>query len=441
MVSKQNYRSKYFTLVCLVFVSACVSIFLLQNLSAYNSVSYPIPFKYPSYNINSQIISEHDMHAVVLGAGPAGLLSAIALYKTGCYTTIFLIEKRTHYTRTNAFNLRPQCFPMLERLGLKNTFEDIAHFVPSLRFHSKSFQGIEIEEELFTGTPDEIDYTQILPSIFPGFGWPHHAITINDLEHTLSEDLKKYPGIYLLHGHAEIFSDESSDMNSVHFVSANKELFPNFIIDKPSLIVVAEGSRSETRDKLVGFTDSRKEQREYWYTGAVSLDGIIDPRTNNHFTVLEDQPENRFTLAVLLPERGEMLINGSIVGHDVCCTPEVYLQRGALEVLEREQSFLSLHMPHSFQDLVVHRCGIVAVELRKAKSFVFGDNLIFIGDCAGSGSPVGGFGLSFLCSVYMDALLRLSNEIVSGGNKIEAMQSYNDRVNEIIHHWCPRDSE
>jgi len=405
--------------------------------------SYNVPIKYPFKNkknsipLNDYRIDENNT-AVIIGGGPGGLLSAFALHQTQLYSSIYIIEKRGSYSRNTAFNLRPQCFAMFKKLGLLNAFSGASNFVPSLRFHQMHQNQLEISEEQFTGFDENVDYSMSLSSLFKGYGWPHHAVKINDFEKNLSQLLFQMDNIYFLHGVAEIIDDNrsNSSMKTVRFKSIDPINYPNITIENPELIVIAEGARSITRDSLVGSYEISTRKSEHWFTASVSLEDIQKKEAENNFTVLEDQPDGKFIIAGWLPKQSEMLINGNIISSDGNPIDlEKYIKESAYRVIHREQQYLDIMMPSSPSDLSINSFNDFLVKFLRAKQFSYGDNLVFIGDAAGTGSPLGGYGITFLGSVYVNSLIELASELRNFSDKESALKKYCEKVNNIITYW------
>jgi len=406
---------------------------------------YSVPFKYPVIDNNDigsfekYLAANHKRVAVVVGAGPGGLLSATALQISGKFDVILVIEKRPCYVRDNAFNLRPQAFPMLRKLGLKEAYEGSAHFIPQIRFHSRRGEQIKVEEEAFLGDPEDVDYSLSPAKIFTGYGWPHHIIKINDFEKLLSSSLQKHSNIFLLHGEVDLINVHATEnkMRSFEFQSANSSIFPNFKITEPNLVVVAAGAKSHMRDRLVGTVNLPDKPPEFWCTGVVSLNGIGNPASLKHLSVLENQNTKKFAFGFLNFDTNDIALNstmqfpknGSIDAKHI----EVSVQESAYEILQLESRYLDLKLPDSPEQLKVIQSGKVAITYRRPNEFSFGHNLVFIGDAAGSGTPVGGYGLTFLASIYMDALLGLvhSSENIRG----EALLQYGRRIGAAVDYW------
>ena len=402
---------------------------------------YNVPLKYPCKNngtlLNDSRIDEKNA-AVILGGGPGGLLSAFALHQTQLYSSIYIIEKRVSYSRNTAFNLRPQCFAMFKKLGLLNAFLKASNFVPSLRFHQMHHNQLEISEEQFLAFDESLDYSMSLGSLFKGYGWPHHAVKINDFEKNLSEVLSQIENIYFLSGTASIIDDNTSNssMKTVQFKSNDIASYPDITIEKPELIVVAEGARSATREALVGSYEISTRKSEHWFTASISLDEIQRKEAENTFTVLEDQPDGKFIIAAWLPQLSEMLINGNITSSDGNQVDmEQYIKESAYRVLQREQEYLDIMMPFSPLNLSINRFNDFFVTFLRAKQFSYGDNLVFIGDAAGTGSPLGGYGITFLGSVYANSLIELASELRSSSDKENALNKYCEKVSTIISYW------
>ncbi len=72
---------------------------------------------------------------------------------------------------------------------------------------------------------------------------------------------------------------------------------------------------------------------------------------------------------------------------------------------------------------------------KMADRFFVHRNTVVIGDTAADGSPIGGLGISLVTSAYVDALIKLAQNLNSETiTRQLALETYAKRVAEIVHY-------
>lgn len=408
------------------------------GLSAFAS---EVPFKYPDIGGQhfSELLSSRGKVAVVLGAGPAGLLASLLLEQNGYF--VVLIEQRDQFSRHNTVSTQPETLPMLRRLGVLEEFKKTAIF--SKEFHGFIEGGSQVIglQGTFMGDLEHVNYSLPMPKALNPELWPHYAIEISRLQVMLSEKAILSENIVLLHGKGEILLDESDrKLNSLRFISSVKD-FSGFVIDKPDLILVAEGAHSTSRDQQLKIPfyptvlDSLGGGKEYWCSGVVSLEGVRpNDQLFGHMSLVVNPPAGLAVWGVFRPEYNDLFLNGQASEKEKPYSDvEDCLQQNAYWILKHEDGFLKTKLPESAKQLrvVQEKSSKFELTLKMADRFYSGRNTVLLGDSAGNGSPRGGLGWNLVSTVYMDALEKL----VQSSSRKEALKIYNQRLMEIVKHW------
>jgi NADPH-dependent dioxygenase len=104
-------------------------------------------------------IPEERPEVLVAGAGPVGLLTALALAEQGVQVQIVDQERRPA-ARSYALALHPQSLRLLDEIGLADDLLARAHRIERLAF----YEGMERRAELdFTALPAEFPFVAVLP--------------------------------------------------------------------------------------------------------------------------------------------------------------------------------------------------------------------------------------------------------------------------------------
>jgi 2-polyprenyl-6-methoxyphenol hydroxylase-like FAD-dependent oxidoreductase len=329
---------------------------------------------------------------------------------------------------------------MLKRLGVFDAF--IASAIFAKNFHLFVEKGPTLEEikAQFPGNLETVNYSLPVAKVLNPALWSHYAIELTRLQFLLSARAIASENIVLLHGTGNILVDTSTRrLNSVHIKSLSD--YSDFVVNTPNLIIVAEGAHSRTRDEQlkISFNPTVPEAlgggKEYWCSGSVSLTGIRpDDRLFGHISLVVNPPTGLAVWGVFRPEHNDLFLNGQAPEpHRPYLNAEDCLQENAFRLLRHEEHFLQVSLPASPKLLKVSSTQTTLFELtlKKAEHFHSGYNTVLFGDAAGNGSPRGGLGWSLASTVYLDAL----EHLIRTPNREEALEAYNRRLSEIVHHW------
>ena len=415
----------FFALSCQIFAS-----------SLEGSV-FPIPFTELEIPLQERLDSlESNKVAVILGAGPAGLLSAIKVHNSGHFDLVVVVEKRNFYSRFNTICLKPEGVIMLREMGLENLFKQkVATHSPdfSLSLQEKSKEK-EFIKETYQGPIKSRSLKGPIDEVISYESLPHWTFEISKFESVFAEALKAFENIILIRGEGQVSGDGTiANKILIKPADGNKTLKAL----TPGLIVVAEGSRSKTRNSL-GISSSQTSQTEYWCAGSISTEGLLI-KPLNHISTISDRINDSFDVSysvfkkeseeLFLCHRVPKKLDNSVESLSQC------LREGAKKILEKESKLLSPVADLSKGFLITKLINYpIVLQPSVSNSFTFGANLILIGDCAGNGSPLGGLGFSLVSSLYMQALTDLFDNFRLENRK-EAFEDYEDYVSDIVNFW------
>ena len=440
----------------------------------------PVPFKFPEdktpKDFEMMLERESAETAVISGAGVAGLVSAIAIHRTGRYKNIIIVEKRTEFSRDNVISLKPQSIPMMRELGILEIVKGAAILAPHSRAVIDQVSEGAGRQELVAASGafeaaerSRIDFSQPVSEVFRVREVPSMAIEISALQEVLAQAILSIPGIFLLHGMPNVVGEvgitpsinagvlEGRDgvctpplcpagahpslkegvslasMKSVRIDTLDPS-FETINVSRPNLIVIAEGSRSATRQNL-DIDSVAVKNNESWVTGFISLSKwILKNQVPGNIAFLKIGGDTIFSVFRPL-EWGDLFVLATPYPNE---HPEECLQRSAFRILNWEANrFGFTQLPKMKEELEVTRFQSVEVSLNKSSRIYDSSNIVLVGDAAGTGSPSVGLGASLVLSVYMEALMSLATSLRSTQfeERKPFLDRYQTRVGEIVDFW------
>ncbi len=395
------------------------------------SFTEPVPFKYPIdlKLFSEEINSKESSVALISGGGPAGLLAAHAIYYTKKYTHIIIMEKRSEFSRSNTLSSRTEVLARLEDLNLLEEFKKIAIFSPTSKFDVLK-ADVADNSMLFEFSKDtlDLDFSKPLTEVLAGDGCPHYGVEIAKLQKMLADEAIKLPNVYLIHGSMDVVV-ENNDANSAKLMINEKEIF----IEKPQIIIIAEGVHSVNREKIgIKFMPVPEMVNEIWDTGAISLSGDLA----GYIGLLIDDTIGVRGFLITRPTRSDAFIYSLVSAKTPLPTEELGLKTTAFELLNGAQEVLKIAMPNNPADLQIieglsSHFEIIFAQAEKSYSST---NTIIIGDAHRCGSPAEGLGFSLVASVENVAVQEIAVQLFEKHNKI-ALDKFDDRMNEIAKFW------
>jgi 2-polyprenyl-6-methoxyphenol hydroxylase-like FAD-dependent oxidoreductase len=403
----------------------------MNNMSIYKTETGPENSgDYSSHRVPSMHrgdIRTKGRTAVVIGAGPGGLIAALTIRQEG-YDNVIVVEKRRFFTRMNIVNLHPESRGVLKRLGLLNRFMEVASLLTDHKNHV-FVDGAEMFEFCDRGTEVEIDADEHfdVDDVLNGFkNETLYSISLADLQNLLAQAAVER-GIQLLSGAQGRLVEADNDYYAVAVQLDDGA--DALEIRQPDLIVVAEGARGETFSEIGGDYGSHESlwPNESWIFGNYRCH---PPHGFSHllFEFTRDCDDLTISNCIFLPKKGE--VNVAVTVDDPAIGPAQIrrlVAAQALKVMEAAGVSCTRH------EVVWHSNHAVRIAPKSADRCSLGRNVVLVGDCMGSNSPVAALGCTLSTSAYSFALRRLVRDLKSGPEA--ALALYGHRARSYVTRW------
>ena len=366
--------------------------------------------------------------AVVLGAGPGGLMAALTLRDEG-FEHVVVLEKRCSFSRFNIVNLHPESLHILHRLGLIDRFlhrasRIIEHrgFVFAAGMASYEFQDVGFEVELDPEQAFDVH------DVKDGFkNETLYSISVADLQSLLAE-IALERGIQIV---AEADVELVAGVDGTYSVRAMAGARrADIAIDAPTLIVLAEGARGERYQALGGRYVKQESlwPQETWVFGNFKCS---PPHGCSYlmFEFYNDCDDLTISNCILLPRIGEVNISVTVTD------PEISAAR--IEELIATQAAKVLRVagiPSPDPRVVWTSAQPVRIAPKSAVRNHFGKNVILAGDVSGANSPTAALGATLCTSAYPYAIGQLVRDLASEGPDA-ALARYGDRCQSYVRLW------
>ncbi len=369
----------------------------------------------------------HGRAAVVIGAGPAGLMAALTIRHEG-YDTVIVLEKRALFTRMNVVNLHPESLCVFSRLGLLDRFLATAsrlvdhknHLIVDgdelLRFSDHGFEAVVDPNARF----DEDD-------VLGGFrNETLYSINLAELQHLLAQAALER-GIQIL---SSVDGRLQPRGDGLHAVAVyQNEVGEPMAILHPRLVVLAEGAKGTMVRELTGDCDigGTLWPNENWVFGNVRC----HPQEGVSQLLFEfDRRCTKLTISncIHLPKRRE--VNIAVTVDDPRIDPAGIRE---LVATQASKALEITGVPCGRYEPVWHSLRAVRIVARSARHCRIGRNVVLVGDCTGSNSPVAALGCTLSTSAYSYALRHLVHDLE--GCPEAALALYEERARACVARW------
>ncbi len=391
----------------------------------------------PSYRvpaIDLRTLGKQDRTAVVLGAGPSGLIAALTIAQEG-FADVVLLEKRMAFTRRNVVNLHPEALHVFKRLGILEPFlirasQIIDHlgFVFADGASLYAFRDIGYETAIDPEQPFDIQ------DVKHGFiNETLYSITLADLQDLLAR-IACDRGIRII---SEADVELVQAANGYYSVKLRAGAPPvEMTWDAPALIVLAEGTRAQMYKSIGGAYVPQEGlwPKETWVFGNY---GCLPKQGCSHllFEFSKNCDDLTISNCIFLPHQGEVNISVTVRDRDI--TPH------QIADLISKQAATILRVsgvPVSTRRLVWYSDRPVHIVPRSAGRSHFGKNLILVGDVTGANSPVAALGATLSSSAYSYALRELLKDFAKMGADA-ALARYGERTQTYVRIWHDKVSQ
>jgi 2-polyprenyl-6-methoxyphenol hydroxylase-like FAD-dependent oxidoreductase len=400
-------------------------------LSVESSVAAPYAFPVPSAQAFEPRPSEKT--AVVIGAGPAGLIAALTLRDEGV-GNVLVLERRTVFSRGNVVNLHPESLHALARLGVLRPFLERASLIADHRSDVHA-DGNELYRFSQTGHPVLIDPEASFDVDDVAAGFKNetlYGIALAELQDVLAAEAAGR-GIQILSPAAGTVVPEPS---GAHSVRAEIEGGLSFTVASPVLIVVADGARAAVPAELDAGEVAAEGlwPNEFWVFGNCRCAPPFG-FSNLLFEFRGARCEDlTISNSIFLPRKGEVNVAITVRRPDLS-----YAETEAL-VAAQGARVLAISGVAGDGAVVWHSGRAVRIRPRSARRLHFGCNVVLAGDAAGANSPVAAFGGTLSTSAYSYAMRHLSRDLEALGAHA-ALSTYGRRVEACVARWHERVAE
>jgi len=370
--------------------------------------------------------------AIVVGAGPAGLIAALTLRQEG-FADVAVFERRAAFTRGNVVNLHPESLHVLARLGVLPAFFERASRIVDHR-NNVWADGVELYRFSDPGQPVTIDPDHPFEAADVADGFRNetlYSITLAELQSLLAAEASKRGIQVFARAPARVVPASSG----VFSVRVEPEAGAPFVVEGPDLVVVADGAKGTGAVEL-GLERSPGDglwDGERWVFGNVRC----EPHDGFSNLLFEfrglDCDDVTITNSIFLPAKGEANVAVTVRRDVSSAEAEALIAAQARKVL----AIAGVDGPG---DVVWHTARPVEITATSARRVHFGRNVVVVGDACGSNSPVAALGGTLSTSAYSYALRCLVRDLAVSGHEA-AFAAYARRVGAYVLRWHHRVAE
>jgi 2-polyprenyl-6-methoxyphenol hydroxylase-like FAD-dependent oxidoreductase len=377
--------------------------------------------------------------AVVVGAGPAGLVAALTLRAEG-FADVLVVERRETFSRGNVVNLHPESLHVLARLGVLEPFLERASLLSDHR-NNVHADGAELYGFQDRGQPVAINPECRFDAADVAAGFRNetlYSIALAELQDLLA--LVAFErGVQFVAPAVARVVPEASGVHSVRIESEGGAVE----IASPALIVVADGAKGAIAAEL-GAVDEPAGglwPDELWIFGNCRCRppyGFSNLLFEFHGRACDDLTISN---GIFLPNKGEMNIAVTVRRPDLSAAEvEALIAAQCAKVLAVAGVAVEFGGDAAQPRVVWHTGRAVRVRPRSARRVHFGHNVVLAGDAAGANSPVAAFGGTLSTSAYSYAVRHLVRDLERHG-ATQALATYDRRVRACVSRWHQRVAE
>lgn len=387
-------------------------------------------------NYKTASLQAAQREAIVVGGGPGGLAAAITLAKMGVKVTV--LEARANETgdkpahaRPHQISLRQDSLEMLKTLGAYDQVMDRSGFV-SKEVHIRDQDGQQHHEEKVpegkSHKPNGLGVISPKSLLTDSVS----QVRISDIETSLYEQALEH-GVEVRSGvQATLTPHADGSSYSVGIRRVEKDAESGYRpvgetteLGTPDLVVVADGAGSPTRTALgIGV---REESAAKNYLGGHIQKGL--GAETRKATIFEPDGSKRHVMGTGHAKYDQTWVSVEITPEEAKLSPKERAQ------LLADKAQVVMGGDVTTADIGWGAGQVTTVQNRRAERTTAGDNVVLLGDSAGTGSVWVGGGLNLALTTHLSALKNVMTRIQSGSDKAVAMEIYDKTVQWATSTW------
>lgn len=372
-------------------------------------------------------------HAVVVGGGPGGLAAAITLAQMGMKVTV--LEARANETGERPAHARPHQISLrqdsLETLKTLGAYEDVmstSGFVQKEVTLRGDRSNPTVEKKVPQGQAQVHDgQTFLRPTLLNTDSVSQ--VRISDVEKALLKQAGE-AGVEVKAGVMAQLA-KSSDGNSydVSVRKVDRETYQPtgeaVSLGTPDLVVVADGAGSPLRNSL-GIEMVEESAPKHYLGGHVQTG--IGAQTRKA-AITEENGQTRHVMATGHAQYDQTWVSVEITPEEAQLPPE---KRAEL-LADKAQWVMQDQV--GVGDIGWGAGQLTTVQNRRAKTTTAGDNVVLLGDAAGTGSVWVGGGLNLALTTHLSALRSLASRMETGSDRATSLHIYDKSVQWATSVW------
>lgn len=387
-------------------------------------------FTYPN---SSFIPSENGFgqnSAVIIGAGPGGLMAALTLKNHGM-NQVVLVEKRNTFSRMQMITLYQHTLPYLKLTGMLDKIVARASLIRHHDFYlnkagrRNKYYSKAMDTGFLHDVDERMDYSK--ERVKDHFvGESVLAISLADLQDVLMQEVLARGVTFLSDVTATVERNGSHDSFRVRLECDDPQAGGrSSMIADPGLIVIADGTRSQNAQAAgITYADMTSPRgNESWYVYHCRTDWR-ESALCYEFSFDDHNLLTDCAFGLFYPQRSEF-------GVALYRSDEL---EPSQDFLREKAEFLARSQGAQFGG-ILWQSKRIGARFSSASHLAIG-NVVITGDAAGNGSPNAGLGAVLAISAYGWALKEYCDR--RSYDRDEAIAFYNDTAKEYALNWQNR---
>lgn len=387
-------------------------------------------------SFKAESLKSAQKEAIVVGGGPGGLAAAITLAKMGVKVTV--LEARANeagdkpaHARPHQISLRQDSLNTLKNLGAYDQVMEKSGFVDK-EVHIKSKDGLHHHEEKIPEAKAHGENKLGLISPNTLLTDSVSQVRISDIETSLYDQAVKH-GVEIKSGvQATLAPSADGKSYSVGIQKVQKDAETGYKpvgemtdLGTPDLVVVADGAGSPTRTSLgIGVIEESASKN---YLGGHIQKGL--GAETRKATIVEADGSKRHVMGTGHAKYDQTWVSVEITPEEAKMSPKERAQ------LLADKAQVVMGQEVTTADIGWGAGQLTTVQNRRAEKTTAGDNVVLLGDSAGTGSVWVGGGLNLALTTHLSALKNAMTRIQSGSDRGATMEIYDKTIQWATSVW------